>query len=39
MNLFNAGLSGYGMLDAACPGEIFTSPTPNQMEGSSRVHK
>jgi dihydroxyacetone kinase-like protein len=25
------GYVGVGMLDAACPGEIFTSPTPNQM--------
>ena len=25
------GFVGYGMLDAACPGQIFTSPTPNQM--------
>ena len=24
-------LSGLGMLDAACPGQIFTSPTPDQM--------
>jgi dihydroxyacetone kinase-like protein len=22
---------GYGMLDAACPGEVFASPTPDQM--------
>jgi dihydroxyacetone kinase-like protein len=25
------GYVGTGMLDAACPGRIFTSPTPNQM--------
>ncbi len=25
------GFVGYGMLDAACPGEVFTSPTPDQM--------
>jgi len=25
------GLIGFGMLDAACPGQIFTSPTPDQM--------
>ena len=25
------GFVGHGMLDAACPGQIFTSPTPNQM--------
>ena len=27
----HAGFVGHGMLDAACPGQIFTSPTPNQM--------
>jgi dihydroxyacetone kinase-like protein len=27
----HAGLVGFGMLDAACPGQIFTSPTPDQM--------
>ena len=27
----HAGFVGLGMLDAACPGQIFTSPTPNQM--------
>ena len=27
----NAGFVGRGMLDAACPGQIFTSPTPDQM--------
>ncbi|MFF5204412.1 dihydroxyacetone kinase subunit DhaK [Streptosporangium sp. NPDC000396] len=27
----HAGFVGYGMLDAACPGEIFTSPVPDQM--------
>ena len=27
----HAGFVGMGMLDAACPGEVFTSPTPNQM--------
>ncbi len=26
-----AALSAAGMLDAACPGEVFTSPTPDQM--------
>jgi len=25
------GFVGRGMLDAACPGEVFTSPTPDQM--------
>ncbi len=27
----HAGFVGTGMLDAACPGEVFTSPTPDQM--------
>jgi len=27
----HGGFVGYGMLDAACPGEIFTSPVPDQM--------
>ena len=27
----HAGFVGHGMLDAACPGQVFTSPTPNQM--------
>ena len=27
----HAGLVGTGMLDAACPGQVFTSPTPDQM--------
>ncbi len=27
----HAGYVGHGMLDAACPGQVFTSPTPNQM--------
>jgi len=27
----HAGFVGTGMLDAACPGEIFTSPTPDQI--------
>ena len=25
------GFVGHGMLDAACPGQVFTSPTPDQM--------
>ncbi len=25
------GFVGYGMLDAACPGQVFTSPTPDQI--------
>ena len=27
----HAGFIGRGMLDAACPGQVFTSPTPDQM--------
>src|SRR5213082_2895232 len=27
----HGGFVGTGMLDAACPGEVFTSPTPDQM--------
>jgi phosphoenolpyruvate---glycerone phosphotransferase subunit DhaK len=27
----HAGFVGTGMLDAACPGQIFTSPTPDQI--------
>ncbi len=27
----HTGFVGLGMLDAACPGQIFTSPTPDQM--------
>lgn len=27
----HAGFIGHGMLDAACPGQVFTSPTPDQM--------
>jgi dihydroxyacetone kinase-like protein len=27
----HGGFVGQGMLDAACPGEVFTSPTPDQM--------
>jgi phosphoenolpyruvate---glycerone phosphotransferase subunit DhaK len=28
----HAGFVGRGMLDAACPGAVFTSPTPDQMQ-------
>src|SRR6266545_4034908 len=28
----HGGFVGLGMLDAACPGAVFTSPTPDQME-------
>jgi dihydroxyacetone kinase-like protein len=35
----HSGFVGYGMLDAACPGEVFTSPTPDQMlEAAKAVH-
>ncbi|HAC62807.1 MAG TPA: dihydroxyacetone kinase subunit DhaK [Cyanothece sp. UBA12306] len=35
----HSGFVGQGMLDAACPGEIFTSPTPDQMlEAAKTVH-
>src|SRR6202008_165068 len=27
----HTGFVGHGMLDAACPGQVFTSPTPDQM--------
>src|SRR6202167_265363 len=27
----HVGFIGTGMLDAACPGQIFTSPTPDQI--------
>ena len=27
----HGGFVGHGMLDAACPGQVFTSPTPDQM--------
>ncbi|MEU7891251.1 dihydroxyacetone kinase subunit DhaK [Nonomuraea sp. NPDC049152] len=34
----HAGFVGHGMLDAACPGEIFTSPVPDQViEATRRV--
>src|SRR5919109_1388837 len=32
----HGGFVGVGMLDAACPGEVFTSPTPDQMEWATR---
>jgi len=35
----HGGFVGQGMLDAACPGEVFTSPTPDQMfEAAKMVH-
>ncbi len=33
----HGGFVGKGMLDAACPGEVFTSPTPDQMEAATRA--
>ncbi len=33
----HVGYVGYGMLDAACPGEIFTSPTPDQMYEAAKA--
>ncbi len=33
----HAGFVGRGMLDAACPGEVFTSPTPDQMLAAAEV--
>lgn len=33
----HAGFVGRGMLDAACPGEVFTSPTPDQMLAAARA--
>jgi dihydroxyacetone kinase-like protein len=33
----HGGFVGYGMLDAACSGEIFTSPTPEQMYEAARA--
>jgi dihydroxyacetone kinase-like protein len=31
----HAGFVGHGMLDAACPGQVFTSPTPDQMAAAT----
>ena len=33
----HSGFVGYGMLDAACPGEVFTSPTPDQMAAAAEA--
>jgi dihydroxyacetone kinase-like protein len=33
----HGGFVGAGMLDAACPGEVFTSPTPDQMEAATKA--
>lgn len=33
----HTGFIGYGMLDAACPGHVFTSPTPDQMMAAAEA--
>ncbi|MFD9126118.1 dihydroxyacetone kinase subunit DhaK [Kitasatospora sp. NPDC059571] len=33
----HVGFVGPGMLDAACPGEVFTSPVPDQMVAAARA--
>jgi phosphoenolpyruvate---glycerone phosphotransferase subunit DhaK len=33
----HGGFVGPGMLDAACPGEVFTSPTPDQMAAATKA--
>src|SRR5262245_29571688 len=33
----HAGFVGFGMLDAACPGQVFTSPTPDQMVAAANA--
>ncbi|HEU4490486.1 MAG TPA: dihydroxyacetone kinase subunit DhaK [Jiangellales bacterium] len=33
----HGGLVGRGMLDAACPGAVFTSPTPDQMLDATKA--
>jgi dihydroxyacetone kinase-like protein len=33
----HGGFVGLGMLDAACPGEVFTSPTPDQMLEAAKM--
>jgi dihydroxyacetone kinase-like protein len=33
----HAGFVGQGMLDAACPGQIFTAPTPDQILGATQA--
>ena len=35
----HGGFVGHGMLDAACPGQVFSAPTPDQMEAAANyVH-
>jgi dihydroxyacetone kinase-like protein len=33
----HTGFVGLGMLDAACPGEVFTSPVPDQMVAATKA--
>lgn len=33
----HTGFVGSGMLDAACPGQVFTSPTPDQMLAAAQA--
>ena len=33
----HGGFVGRGMLDAACPGEVFTSPTPDQVLAATQA--
>src|SRR5436190_1135984 len=33
----HGGFVGPGMLDAACPGAVFTSPTPDQMQAATQA--
>src|SRR5207253_2708167 len=33
----HGGFVGLGMLDAACPGEVFTSPVPDQMFAATKL--
>jgi dihydroxyacetone kinase-like protein len=33
----HGGFVGMGMLDGACPGEVFTSPTPDQMLAATKA--
>jgi phosphoenolpyruvate---glycerone phosphotransferase subunit DhaK len=33
----HTGFVGAGMLDAACPGQVFTSPTPDQMLAAAQA--
>lgn len=33
----HSGYVGHGMLDASCPGEVFTSPVPDQIVAATRA--